>query len=134
MTVLSTLKRLCSLSIFFLVTTQTIFSQVTAELDILQIKYWNYRNRLKRDFTLVGDLAGNSLTPSRRQYAEQTYPWIPCYQALNLGNGTGYHSKGLVQWGDALAHHGTYLAMLASEYKLLKQNNQSTSGTLIELY
>lgn len=91
-----------------------------------QQTYWNYRNRLKQDFNKIGYDRGNSFTASRHQFADYdgNYPYT-C-----IGNETG----GLIQWGDALAHHGTYLAMLASEYKLLIINNQPTDETLVELY
>lgn len=89
-----------------------------------QAKYWNYRNRLKREFNLVGPLRGMSMTMTRREYADGIFPF----------NCTNLPISGVVEWGDALAHHGTYLSVLASEYKLLKINYESTSETEIELY
>lgn len=116
-----------------LIASEFSYSQ-SAPQEQNQIKYWNYRNRLKREFNLVGPLQAESVPMQRRQFANDLYPWVPCYDELNEGDGTGYHSKGLIQWGDALAHHGTYLAVLASEYRLLKNNNQPAQETLIELY
>lgn len=102
---------------------ESSYSQTSQEVD-LQKKYWNYRNRLKRDFSVVGKEKGKSVVMQRRMYGDGYLP----FECGSYGWG------GIVEWGDALSHHGTYLALLASEYKLLKNNNHSTDETLIELY
>lgn len=116
-------SRLVIVVIFIFSSIDIVYSQTLQETD-LQMKYWNYRNRMKRDFSLIGSEQANSLVMQNRQYANGSYPFL-C-SSSNWG--------GVIEWGDALAHHGTYLSLLATEYFLLRNNNQPTDETLIELY
>ena len=104
------MKKFSFLTILISIVSIDLWGQTPQEITRQQT-YWNYRNRLKQDFNKIGYDRGNSLTASRHQFADYdgNYPYT-C-----IGNQTG----GLIQWGDALVHHGTYLAMRASEYKLL---------------
>jgi len=75
-------------------------------------KYWHYRYRLTNYFMVVGDGAGESLPADIR----------------NLYNG------GIMHFGETPVQLGYYLGVLATEYHLLKNNNQNTDRTLTELY
>ncbi len=75
-------------------------------------KYWHYRYRLTHYFMVVGAGAGESLPADIR----------------NLYNG------GTLKWSESLVQLGYYLGVLATEYHLLKKNNQNTDQTLTELY
>jgi|GEM_PF-3196022 len=75
-------------------------------------KYWHYRYRLTHQFMVVGDGNGESLPADIR----------------NLYNGDILH------FGETPVQLGYYLGVLATEYHLLKKNNQNTSQTLTELY
>lgn len=80
----------------------------TVNLD----KYWHYRYRLTNHFMVVGDCQGCSIPAGIR----------------NFWNG------GTLHWGDAPLYLGWYIGVLATEYRLLKDNNQPTGQTLMELY
>lgn len=67
-------------------------------------KYWNYRDRLKKYFLKIGSGPGESLPAENR-----------CEGCIQ--NGNVFTSK--LRWGDATIHLGYYIAVLASEYKLL---------------
>ena len=90
-----------------------VFSvESNAQNDLLnQKKYWYYHHRLVQDFMVKGDCKGCSLPMTERNYQNE--------------------SKG--QWADATISLGNYISVLASEYKLLKNNNQPTDTTLQEL-
>lgn len=75
-------------------------------------KYWHYRYRLVNYFMVIGDGPGKSLPAGVR----------------NLWNGDILH------WGDVPRYQGWYIGMLATEYRLLKDNQQSVNQTLRELY
>jgi len=76
------------------------------------IKYWNYRDRLVNNFIAIGSESGQSLPFATRNERGQ--------KNLNQGQGP--------------IMLGQYIGVLATEYKLLKQNNQNTAQTLKELY
>jgi len=75
-------------------------------------KYWCYRARLINDFMLIGDCQGESLPASIRNF----------------------HSGPTMKFGDTTIDLGWYIAVLATEFHLLKGNNQDTTGTERELY
>ncbi len=76
----------------------TTFCQPTA-MDGQLPRYWFYRWRLNQNFVIVGDGPGKSMVANRRGIADIT-------------------------WGDGTIWHGRYLAMLATEYKLLENNER----------
>lgn len=78
-------------------------------------KYWYYRHRLKTEFMLLTD---NSDIQGSNQVAENTNFRDP---------------YNFVRWSDGVWWHGQYIAMLAIEYRLLKDNGQNYSETLFEL-
>ena len=77
-------------------------------------RYWFYRDRLKEHFMVCDDnnAQGTNL-PATRRYEQ--------------GGET------ILRWGDAETHLGMYISVLATEYKLLKDNHQDYSETLREL-
>src|SRR5688500_12812728 len=118
-------QRIILLFLFAVATIDFVHGQTQQEAD-LQTKYWNYRNRLKRDYSVIGFEPGHSVVMTRHEFGDESgYLPFVC---------DSYGWGGVVEWGDAVAHHGTYLSLLATEYKLLKNNNQPTDETLIELY
>jgi len=76
-----------------------------------QTKYWYYRNRLINNFLKVGADQGCSLPSDAR----------------------GHESYSSLKWGDG-PDWGWYVGVLATEYKLLIDNNQDASETIKELY
>jgi len=87
-------------------------SSQESEIENNQLKYWNYRERLTNNFVAVGSDAGQSLPFATRN--RKNHP--------KLAQGEG----GIVL--------GSYIGVLATEYKLLKQNKEDTTQTLKELY
>ncbi|PCJ67734.1 MAG: hypothetical protein COA58_00950 [Bacteroidetes bacterium] len=83
----------------------------------LQDKYWNYRHRLRTEFTKIGKGAGHSIPAENRDINKV------------CGNVPGKY-----QSGDATLNLGEYIAVLATEYKLLKDDNRDVTATANELY
>ena len=83
----------------------------------LLIKYWFYRERLKKDFMQLSDpwKRGSSAPASIRRLYE---------------DGTSQNIK----WGDATIDLGIYIGVLATEYKLLVNAGENTDETIKELY
>lgn len=99
----------------------------------LHAKYWNYRTRLRNDFLLVGPNQGMSIPMQQRGYLY--YPTAPGETAPNYSFDSDPNSYGAkVKWGDAMGDIGYYIGVLATEYELLKSNNQNTDSTLRELF
>ncbi len=84
----------------------------------LEQKYSVYRQRLIHEFMLgVGSGFGESLPASSRNTFDRTY--------------NGHHT---IKWGDATIDLAYYMAVLATEYKLLQMNGKNTDSTVRELY
>ncbi|MEE9348955.1 MAG: hypothetical protein V3U80_02815 [Flavobacteriaceae bacterium] len=84
--------------------------QTDVENNIL--KYWNYRDRLVKNFIVVGPESGQSLPFGTRSE----------------------RGKVKLSQGEGPIMLGHYIGVLATEYKLLHQNKEDTSQTLKELY
>jgi hypothetical protein len=80
-------------------------------------KYWRYRERLVKDFVVV--------TPSNGAGTN-----IPAVGLFLDDNG----NKQLLHWDDANSNISHYLSMLATEYKLLKEQGHNYQKTVNELY
>lgn len=80
-------------------------------------KYIYYKQRFLEGFIHVGNNQGESIPFDVR---------INSYPTNDIKNKIGL--------GDATIRLGYYIATLATEYKLLKDNNQNTNQTLKELY
>jgi hypothetical protein len=83
-------------------------AQVSQTEQDLHRKYWNYRDRYKKHFVKVGDNFGESIPISL---------W---YKSQNCGDFGG----GQIKMGDAMAMHGDYLCLLATEYCLYKRTSR----------
>lgn len=85
-------------------------------------KYWYMRKQLTERFLRVGDKPGYN---------------IP---AGIIGSGPIWHDSPLypverrVKWGDGTIELGWYIAVLATEYKVIRNNNLDGSETLRELF
>lgn len=107
------LKRCLTICVFILT---SILSQ--AQNDHLNHqKYWFYRWRLLKSFMVVGDCDGCSIPANQRHH----YSWLN-NEIDNL------------KFGDGTIILGQYISMLATEFKLLTINNQSTLQTRKELF
>lgn len=87
----------------------------TQNADFNLKKYWYLRWRLTNYFMVVGEGPGKSLPAGiREKYFNDTVNRINYYStALDFGDGPNYLAR--------------YIGVLATEYKLLSDNNQSTS-------
>ena len=87
-------------------------------------KYWNYRDRLKKYFVKLGADQGEGVMLINR--CSVNHPLgSSCFPCAGVG---------LVKWADGVIWTGYYLSVLATEYALLKENNDSTDDLLKELY
>ncbi|MES2133452.1 MAG: T9SS type A sorting domain-containing protein [Bacteroidota bacterium] len=81
-------------------------------------KYWYLRSKLRNDFMKVGTNQGESIPMTfRGKTATAADP-----------------NKNAVGGGDLIGDLGIYMAVLATEYKMLKLNNQNTDSVKHELY
>jgi hypothetical protein len=93
-------------------------------------KYWNYRDKYHKQFVKIGLGDGKSISaanidnnPSNlsAEYGHNAWP-------------TTNPSFGYRKWGDAMNMHGDYIAVLATQYKLLKDAGKDLTSVLNELY
>jgi hypothetical protein len=82
-------------------------------------KYWYYRSRLVNDFVKVGLSDGESMPFNQRGH-DTPLGYNAANAELYLGDGT--------------STLGYYIALLATEYGLLKQNAQDTKKVIHELF
>ncbi len=96
-----------------------IYSKVSAQTDIENhYKYWYFKTRFNNDFIKIGLGDGESIPFNQRGA-----------QAPNK-----YATNAELKAGDASATLGYYIGVLATEYKLLQANNQSTETVKHELF
>jgi hypothetical protein len=88
-------------------------------------RYWWYRYRLANDFIKIGDKCGESIPAGERILST----WGNTETAYDANDG-----KHHLQWGDATIDLAEYMGVLATEYRLLKNNNRSTARTEMEIY
>lgn len=95
--------------------------ELVAQNDSLnQLKYGWMRYRMRNYFQHMGTDEGESLPAGIiREYKV----------CKNLPG-----PSRIVDWGDGTIFHGWYLGVLGTEYKLLRQQNQSADSTLKELF
>ncbi len=75
-------------------------------------KYWDYRDRLRNEFMIgIGPEMGQSIPASVRDTV-----------------------SGILQWTDCTIAHGQYLAILATEYRILENQGENTDATVEELF
>jgi hypothetical protein len=106
---------------------------IKSQNDLLNHKkYWYYKTRLNNDFVKVG------ATP----YAGVAYNGNPSQGESIPFNERGWEDNSLnytyksdrLKIGDGTARLGIYLALLATEYRLLKNNGQDISKTKHEIF
>ncbi len=101
-------------AIFFLLFTVSLPAQ---DYAAFQKKYWDYRARLlgtdgTPGFVSVGPNPGQSIPADGRNFLSDCQKdWVMTTQCSNTRPG-----RGKMNWGDATAFQGFYLAMLALEY------------------
>ena len=93
--------------------------------DLLKQKYWNYRERLKKYFIHIGLNQGESLILHQYNTAKQGS--IPVCVGPN-------NERGHLKFGDVPEAQGMYMASLALEYRLLKDEGKDVTAVLNELY
>ena len=108
------------LLLFLMILNLTLFGQGDFQN---QSKYWYYRYQIRSKFLKAG---------------EAPYPCVdPDLNNLVTGHSIPAASIGIdhiTNWGDATTHLGGYIAVLATEYRLLKDQGLNTSYTEEELY
>jgi len=120
------------LSIFLLLFVSIVNGQNSAQIN--HTKYWYLKNRLNHFFLVIGDDYNQSIPATIRNRIDHS----------SIGDsGGGYANNVLspdsirgfsLDYTDAPQQIGLYIATLATEYKLLKLNNQNTSKVKKELY
>ena len=105
----------------------------TSEEELLK-KYWNYRDRFKKQFVTIGAGVGKSINIANidNNPANGNPSWANTTGIDGLPGIANIH--GYRKWGDATAMQGDYITVLATEYKLLKDAGKDVQGTLNELY
>jgi len=83
-------------------------------------KYWYYKSRFNNDFIVVGTGDGESIPFTIR--GEDAY--LKFDETNNI----------VLKTGDGTSYLGYYIAALATEYHLLRQNNQNTDKVKHELF
>jgi len=127
----------------------------TPEMNFQNLyKYWEYKERLHDKFVVIdwgGDGMGTFIKEEFR--FERSGYSIPAVELRGAGLGFGAQAAetgqlsednnlvekerfGVLRWGDGTVNLGHYLAVLATEYALLAQNEQTIQAnkTLEELF
>lgn len=115
-----------SVLFFFLILMATCLSPIflLAQNEMAnREKYWNFREKLVTDFLKVGHCQGCSVPAEKYELVTITSEnnEQKTIRKLNFG-------------ADATANLGWYMGVLATEFYLLKKENQSTQNTERELY
>ncbi len=85
-------------------------------------KYWYYKTRFNNDFIKVGKKQGESIPFNQRAINQKGYSTLGGQNSVDMKAGDGPSSV------------GSYIAALATEYALLKANNQNTDSVKHELF
>jgi len=88
-------------------------------------KYWYFRNRLKEEFIYFSNNENDLGSHMPAECRSDTL--------IYDSNEQNAYEQHFIRWGDGAWWLGHYIAVLALEYRLLKDNNQDYSGTLNEL-
>jgi hypothetical protein len=99
----------------------TLFCQTTPNSPANQQKYWYLRQRMVDEFLFIGSEPGGSIPATTITYDA----------AYNNGNDL---IKTLRYSADATLDLGLYMAILATELKLLRENGENYDNTEMELY
>lgn len=116
-------RKVCLLA--FVVLTQSIFWVAEGQNDNSNHrKYWYYKSRLNNDFLKVGLGPGESIPCQRRGDSRSAF----------LESNPNINNTCRLAWGDATSYLGYYIAILATEFKLLDYNGQDTRKIKHELF
>lgn len=119
------LKIFCNMIIrvaYYIIIILLVKSSVISQNDAVNHrKYWYFKSRLLNDFMKVGIKQGDNIIINERGFLSGSF---------DKANG-GYNQ---IKIGDAISGLGYWLAVLATEYELLKQSNQSTDSTIYQIY
>jgi hypothetical protein len=100
-------------------------------------KYWKLRNDLREQFTKIGPDIGESL-PARvlspLDCVDDDFGITDGTDSFSSQTPMGRYGHGTMHFGDGMIRHGYYLGVLATEYRLLKNQGQDVSGVVNELY
>ncbi len=100
-----------------------LHGQNTQEEDIHR-KYWFYKSHFNNDFIKIGLDSGESI-PFNERIAKHS----------NSGaDGGDMHEAPKLHAGDGSARLGIYLSVLATEFQLLKNNNQDVAKVKHEIF
>jgi Secretion system C-terminal sorting domain len=120
-----------------------------AQTETLNLKkYWQYREKFKKHFVFYSQSKGQFTATNPSGGGGLPANSINDFTVVNGGIGEnpscerGFTntaadpnaSMGSRKYGDMMANYDTYLGFLATEYKLLKNENADVSGVLSELY
>ena len=111
-------------------------TELHSQQNAFMKKYWNYKNRYQKYFVHLGNNAGDGLPiahrPLRRfsDFQYSTRDWYPKGATDGIADG-GING---IKFGDVTADLGDYIAVLATEFKLLKNGGEDTQPVLNELY
>jgi len=94
--------------------------------DALFIKYLAYKDRLNEEFIDIGEGPGKMLIPGMINPAFE--PSWGSYCKIDP------KGKGKVHFGDVTYRMGDYMAVLATEFRLFRDNGHSTKQTLREIF
>ncbi len=100
-----------------------------------QAKYWHYRQKLISDMLVMGYNGSipATFTPSTGNFGGCGLS-IPCYWRYDQKDATTGIPTNHINWGDGTSQLGWYIAVLATELKLLYDNNQNWAPTQYELF
>lgn len=104
---------------FLMIFTSSIMFSQTSGYPPHYKKYWYFKSRLNNDFVKVGVNDGESMPFNQRGNFSTSFGQTASVD-MNLGDGTGTL--------------GYYIAVLATEYKLLQISNQNTDKIKHELF
>jgi hypothetical protein len=119
----------------FMCAFQSTKAQQPSDDEILLERYWNYRERQQKHFVKIGSQKGESIPIIRIEPNFATYI-IPANKiGLQIPDGQKYQTLyGKAKFGDAGVDLGYYIAMLSTEYALLKKDNADLTSVENELY
>lgn len=132
--------KLFSMLTLLIMLASDIGAQTLTNEEILHNRYWTYRERFRKFFTIINEKAGSGLPFS--DIVMQDWLWVqqadangnPVIPATQNANTHGKLNVG----GDVTAYMAEYMGILATEYWLLKNDKQENTdeyrAVLNELY
>ncbi len=126
-------KTLFLMALFCAIYQQHLYSQSITCLD--HAKYWHLRQKLISDLLVIGNenipCTDYDINPGYYGGCGLSMPTERYNTSSSFFAGNG---KNHIGWGDGTSNLGWYIAVLATELKLLYNNNQNWKPTQYELY